>query len=333
MLDGLAYVSAGRSTYLDGGLYLYALDPATGRVVYHHEEVGPYEDYTKGYGHSYWSEGSRNDVLVTDGTSIYIMQLRFTKRLEPNPAPTESLLGDRKMGLHMCSTAGFLDDNWYNRAFWVYSDTWPGYYLTNQASKSGQLLVADDKTTYGVKVFWTRNRHSPMFFPATIGYILFADDNSNEPMLVGRDEGTPITWLQSFKMYKKGTPKMYAGPELTSAPWQSDVYAYSYNKDKGVGYVRKKPAKWLLNVPVRVRAMVKTKENLFIAGPPDVMDKDDPMAALENRKGGVLHVISAKDGLDTNEYTLDSPPVFDGLVAADGKLFMATTDGKLNCWQ
>jgi outer membrane protein assembly factor BamB len=334
MLDGLAYVSAGRSTYLDGGIYLYALDPGTGKVVHRHQELGPYEDHTKDHGHSYWSEGARSDVLVTDGESIYIMQLRFSRELEPRPAKTASLLGDRKMGRHIFSTSGFLDDEWYNRTFWMHSNIWPGYYLANQASKSGQLLVFDEKTTYGVKVFWTRNRHSPMFFPATRGYLLFADDNDNEPILVGRDKPKALDWLPKFNMHKSGKPKTNWGPSLSSAPRASDVNAYTYNKDKGIGYTRAAPPKWAAWIPIRVKAMVRTADGLFVAGAPDVCDeKDDPLGALEGRKRGLLRAVSASDGGKLAEYPLDAPPVLDGLVAARGRLFLATRDGKLTCWR
>ena len=332
MLDDLAYVSAGRSTYLDGGLYLYAIEPSTGKVVHQHQEIGPYEDHSIDFGHSYWSEGSRNDILVSDGEWIYIMQLRFGKDLKPNLAETASLLGDRKMGRHIFSTAGFLDGEGYNRTFWMNSNIWPGYYLANQASKSGQLLVANEDVTFGVKTFWTRNRHSPMFFPDTKGYLLFADDNDNEPILVGRDEGEPITWLPEFNMNKGGKDKEVWGDALESAPRRSSVDAYTYNKDKGVGYTRAKEPKWSVYVPIRVQAMVNTKEKLFIAGAPDVMDEDDPLGALEGRKGGVLRAVSAADGSTLSEYPLESPPVLDGLIAIEGKLLLATRDGKLSCW-
>jgi hypothetical protein len=39
-----------------------------------------------------------------------------------------------------------------------------------------------------------------MFFPAQRGYLLFADANDNEPILVGRDEGTAIEWLPAFDL-------------------------------------------------------------------------------------------------------------------------------------
>ena len=334
MLDSLAYVSAGRSTYLDGGLFLYALDPETGKVVHQHQEIGPYEDHTKDHGHSFWSEGARNDVLVSDGEFIYIMQLRFDRRLRPRPAKTESLLGDRKMGRRMFSTAGFLDDEWYNRTFWMYSNIWPGYYLANQAPKSGQLLVFDAETTYGVKAFWTRNRHSPMFFPATRGYLLFADDNDNEPILTGRDKQKAITWLPEFNISRGGNDKGKTfGPNLGSAPQVSSADAYTFNKDKGIGFSRARKPKWAVWVPIRVKAMVSVPGKLFIAGSPDVLDAKDPLAALEGRKGGLLRAVSTANGGKLAEYPLDAPPVLDGLIAASGGLFIATRDGKLTCWR
>lgn len=335
IMDDLAYVAAGRSTYLDGGLYLYAIEPATGKVVYQHQELGPYEDHSIDFGHSYWSEGTRNDILVSDGESIYIMQLRFSKKLKPTLTKTESLLGDRKFGRHIFSTAGFLDDEWYNRTFWMYSNIWPGFYLANQASNTGQLLVFDDTTTYGVKAFWTRNRHTPMFFPGTRGYLLFANDNDNEPILVGRDEGTPVTWLPDFNMRKSGKTKTTAwGPELSAAPKISSVDAYSLNKDKGIGLTSVSKPKWSVYVPIRIKAMVNTGSKLFVAGAPDVFDvEDDPLGALEGRKGGVLCAVSKDNGSTIRQYKLDAPPVLDGLIAVDGKLFLATRDGKLSCWK
>ena len=333
VLGGLAYASAGRSTYLDGGIFLYAIEPETGKVVHKHQEIGPYEDHTKGFGHSYWSEGARNDVLVSDGEYVYIMQLRFDKKLKPDLPKTISLLGDRKAGRHIFSTAGFLDDEWYNRTFWMNSNIWPGYYLANQASKSGQLLVFDKTATYGIKTFWTRNRHSPMFFPATKGYLLVADDNDNEPILIGRDKGKAIEWLPKFNLTRGGNDKgKKFGPNIGGAPQLSDVNAYTYNKDKGVGYSRVKPPKWAVWVPIRVKAMVSAADKLFIAGAPDTLDAQDPLAALEARKGGLLRAVSKTDGKKLAEYKLESPPVLDGLISAGGKLFIATRDGKLTCW-
>jgi hypothetical protein len=70
---------------------------------------------------------------------------------------------------------------------------------------------------------------------------------------------------------------------------------------------------------------------LFVAGPPDVLEPSDPLAAFEGRKGGVLRAYAAADGTRLSQCKLDAPPVFDGLIAADGRLFLSTTDGKVVC--
>jgi hypothetical protein len=45
----------------------------------------------------------------------------------------------------------------------------------------------------------------------------------------------------------------------------------------------------------------------------------------------VLRVYSAADGKTLAEHKLDAPPVFDGLIAAAGRLFMCTTNGRVVC--
>jgi outer membrane protein assembly factor BamB len=84
-------------------------------------------------------------------------------------------------------------------------------------------------------------------------------------------------------------------------------------------------------VPVRVRAMAQTRDRLFVAGPPDVVDAKDPLGAFENRLGGVLYAVDSATGKKLSEQKLDAPPVFNGIAAANGRLFLATADGRLVC--
>jgi hypothetical protein len=79
--------------------------------------------------------------------------------------------------------------------------------------------------------------------------------------------------------------------------------------------------------------MVLAGKTLFICGEPDVLDPRDPLAAFEGRKGAMLLAISAEDGERLAEYALDSPPVFDSLIAANGTLYFSTQDGALSCWR
>ncbi len=317
--DGVAYCAAGRSSYLDGGIYLYGLDPRSGRVLCQTVLEGPYPDLSKDVGRPFDMEGTFADVLVTDGQFLYMQQVMLDSKLNVREAPRITNMGDRKVGRHIFSTAGFLDDTWWNRTFWMYSERWPGYYIANQAPKAGQLLVFDDTTTYGVKVYTRRNVHSPMFFPATDGYLLFADDNDNEPALVDASgKPKPVKWLP-YEYFLSSKGKAYI--TTPSVDW-----------DKGVGFVRTRPPKWMVWAPLRARAMVVAGQTLFVAGPPDVLDPRDPLGAFEGRKGGMMWALSTKDGSKLGEYRLTSPPVFDGLVAARGRLYLCTRDGRLLCF-
>jgi outer membrane protein assembly factor BamB len=200
-------------------------------------------------------------------------------------------MGDQEVGLHLFSTGGFLEDSWFNRTFWMYAKTWPGFQIAHIAPKTGQILVIGDKTTYAVQAYPNRNVHSPMFTPASKGYLLIADSNDTEPMLDYR----------------------------------------SWARDKGMGFTRGKPPKWHQWVAIRMRSMVLAGKTLFVAGPPDVLDPKDPYAAFDGRKGAMLRAFSAADGSKIGQYKLSDEPVFDGMIAAGGRLYLTTRNGRVLC--
>ena len=89
---------------------------------------------------------------------------------------------------------------------------------------------------------------------------------------------------------------------------------------------------WSAALPVRPRAILKSGEHLFIAAMPIAGDAGDPHAGYEGRKGGMIFVASAKDGSRTAELKLDSAVVWDGMAAANGKLFVSHEDGSIRCF-
>jgi len=350
VVEGAAYFTAGRSTYLDGGIRVFALDPASGKVL-HETRLDTWartrkDAEGKPFIPGYHIEGALSDILVSQDGYIYLGQYKLDRTLARQevpyvmPGPDEKMatmdlsnrpfivpdenpkadyekhqrdwlertqkglleelhrafgahnLGDRHMGLHVLTTSGFLDDSWYNRTYWMYSATWPGYYLAHRGAKTGHLLVVGPEKTYAVQAYPSRNLQSPLFTPATTGYLLFADRNENEPVLDDVTRGTT----------------------------------------KGWGFTRQEPPVWFRWLPVRIRGMVLAGKNLFVAGAPDVVDPDDPMAAFEGRKGAVLQAHAAADGKTLTERKLDAPPIFDGLIAAAGRLFMCSTDGQVICF-
>jgi len=346
---GVAYATAGRSSFLDGGLRLVGLDPATGRVRCETrlDTNSPVREDSLGkpFLPCYHMEGSHSDVLVAQGEHIFLTQYKFDRNLVPQDAPylmpdpdnpvsalditkaeytvsdpdmdagfahfrgfhrymekahpeltkeyTEKYgglnMGDRRTGTHLVATSGFLDDAWFNRTYWMYSSVWPGWYHAHRGAKSGQLLVVGPERTYAVQAYPTRNRQSPLFKPFDKGYLLIADSNDTEPVLDEKTRGAT----------------------------------------KGMGYTRLQPPVWFDWAPVRIRGMVLAGKSLFVAGPPDALDPDDPMASFEGRMGGLLRAYSAVDGKKLAEQKLDSPPVFDGLIAAEGRLLLSTMDGRL----
>jgi len=317
--DGLVYAAAGRSSFLDGGIVVYALDVQTGAVRHTHVLEGPWPNIKTDVDRPFAMEGALPDLLAADANKdLYMMRVKFDAALRRLPAKRESPLGELDMGaMHLSATNGFLDDTNFDRIYWMYSHRWPGFYLAQQSPKAGQLVVFDDQTTYAVKFFYRRHQWSPKFFPGDQGYLLFADANANEPGFL--------------KKTKKGE-----GPGLLE--WLPEASQKDQHRrggrgvEKGTGYVRHTPPTWQTMIPVRVRAMLLAGDRLVVAGPPDAVAEDDPLAAFEGRAGAVLQVRSAKDGSLLASRKLESPPVFDGLSAARGRLYMATRDGKVVCF-
>jgi outer membrane protein assembly factor BamB len=91
--------------------------------------------------------------------------------------------------------------------------------------------------------------------------------------------------------------------------------------------------KWQRKIPVRADSILLTDNFVCYAGAPDIVDRKDPWGAFEDRKGGVLLVVSREDGKTVCEHKLESAPVFDGLSAAQGMLFVALKNGEVQCWK
>lgn len=258
-------------------------------------------------------EGALPDLMVSDGRDLYMMRVKFDPALSRLPVRRGSPLGELDMGkIHLAASGGFLDDSGFDRIYWMYSRRWPGFYFAQHSPKAGQLVVFDEGTTYAVKYFYRRRQWSPLLIPGEQGYLLFADDNENEPVFP-EGKGMGLEWL----------PK--------------EAYSDRHRRggrgvDKGTGYVRARPEKWQKMMPVRVRAMVLAGERLYLAGPPDLVDPKDPLAAFEGRTRSELWVVSAADGARLARTPIEHPPAFDGLIAAEGRLYLATEDGYLVCF-
>ena len=340
---GLVYCVAGRSSFLDGGLRLYAVDPGTGEIMHRGclnttsnlREPGTKDVFLP----AYHIEGAHTDLLVAEGGYIFLGQYKFSSDLELQPlryiSKEEAIertainldnkeyvnedifkvrwrnttydsydklttiivdearnVGVHDVGLHLFTTSGFLDDSYYNRTFWMYSKTWPGFNMSILAPKSGHLVVVGPDKTYALKAFTSRYPLSPKYDVQTKGYQLVADMNDNEPTM------DPRAW----------------------------------NKDKGMGFSRSAPPVWNQWIPIRVKAMVLAGQDLYVCGPPDVFNEKDPLAPFEGRMGSQLRRISTKDGKTIGTLDIKETPAFDGLMVANSRLYMSCNEGKLICF-
>ena len=108
--------------------------------------------------------------------------------------------------------------------------------------------------------------------------------------------------------------------------------------------------KWTQDVSIYVRGMVLAGSNLFIVGPPDIINEEETFKQLSESDPLVQDLLAKQDrvllgdqgsrllsvNMDTgeveNEIELGDLPTWDGLVGADGQLFLSTLDGAVVCF-
>jgi outer membrane protein assembly factor BamB len=308
--DGVAYVAAGRSSYLDGGIALCGLDPRSGRVLCRttvssehpgatdlsaidggdlqekfDQSAADYKTYNAPDRSDSFSiaGGATTDVLVSDGASIYMRQVRFDRELQRQD----------KGGRHLLSTSRLLDDSENHRSHWLlgvgdFSRVTVAYsWIANAGGTRrdislvvpyGLLLAFDDSTVWGVRR--TRN----------FSYQLFADENR---------------------------------------PFSADEEALpDFRTDAKESMPRRR---WSQELALRPRSLVRAGDTLLVAGMPPATEEANLRAAFEGEKGGVLQLVSTTDGATLAERRLAAPPVWDGIAVAAGRLYISLANGAVVC--
>ena len=341
--EGAAYVAAGRSSYLDGGMRFCKLDARTGELIaesnmYSRDpETGAQQESML---HDMDMGGALPDILSTDGESIFMRYLRLDRKtLKPQDSflsifeqdpefqkkyrTGHALFQNPERGPHLFSPTGFLDDSWWHRSYWVYGTHFQSccpYFRAGVHVPAGRILVYDDTHVYG---FGRRDRYWGWWTP--LEYHLFAA-------------------LRQTKLGPMRPERNKKGPGGRHAPddWQGMLQLGTYGT--------RVPHQWTNEVPLLVRAMVLAGKHLVIAGPPDVLDErtvkvrklmysdkaareqlGNSLAAWEGKRGALLRVVSAADGNTVQEHRLKALPVFDGMAAAGGRLYISTQAGSVLC--
>ena len=305
---GVVYCVAGRSSYLRGGIRLCRLDAKTGRKL--SETIIDHRDpetssQRKGSVRGTTMPGALPDVLSSDGTSVYMRHTRFGltgEPLEPHVA-------------HLFSPAGFLDGSWWHRTYWLVGTkmgtNYGGWPQVGNRVPAGRLLVLDESRVYG----FGRNHYN--HHGAHIGI----DGATVFHYIPQRDAARRLTHHQAFAIDRpapgEGGPATGAGAKARRNPATVP-----------------KQNLWTRELPILARAMVLARDTLFLAGPPEFLSNDDPAGAIEGTQGASLIAVSPSDGKNlADEHPLESPPVWDGMAVAGGRLYLATVDGKVLCFR
>ena len=167
--DGVAYFAAGRSSFLDGGIVVYGLDPSTGRVIHRRQVSGPYAE--NGFPivgeRNTRIEGFKGGIFSSEGDLLYIRHQAFRPDLTPVP------LAELKEP-HLIASAGFLDDVPQHRTYWtIDTDLCYGPNTgTIGAGPQGDILVMDEDVFYEIRGYLP-GRHSTKLDPLQ-GYTLYS---------------------------------------------------------------------------------------------------------------------------------------------------------------
>jgi len=298
--DDVAYVIAGRSMFLDGGLVLYRLNPTTGEILSQRRMDGNDPNTGQDF-HELVTvldmPVASSDILSSEGDRFFMRSQPFDLEGRRERVRHVPLSQQRGEDAHLFVPNGFLDDNYWHRAFWVYGRSvqgGPGYAATGQSAPCGKIMVLDDDNLY---IFGRQQKYWRWTVPTQ--YRLFSVDRS--------------------------LPR--PGPNQPRAP--NAAFA----------------TRWEVSLPILARAMVKAGDTVFACGPADIVNEPqfagrgpDQLEQLERQAalyagsdGSLLCGVSAKDGAKLLEEKLEFLPVFDGMIAADGQLYMSTVDGNVVC--
>jgi hypothetical protein len=237
--------------------------------------------------------GALSDVLATDGTSVFLRHRRFDRNGKPQPSDVP----------HLFSPAGFLDDAWWHRTYWMVGTrigtNYGGWPRPGNQVPAGRLLVVDGATVYGF------GRSTYVHHGSHVGIDGATVFHFRGP----RDAKTRQTHYRLFAATYASGPKPPAKGRRAARP--------------------KRTFLWTQRLPILARAMVLADTTLFVAGPPHFLEPADKATAP---KGARLLAMSAADGKALAEHALDAGPVFDGMAAAGGRLYLSTLDGKVLCF-
>jgi len=307
--DGKLFCVGGRSSFLDGGLPFVRLDASTGKL----EAESMLDDVDPETGKSIQLLSAQSimpsavpDILLSDGENIFMRVEKLSddgKRIGSIKFDEERQYEER----HIFSWAGFLDDSWLHRIYMSYGNgklpkgTYLNWWTYGERNPDGRILVMDDTKIYGYGLKPKYHTWSSTFLD-----------------------------YQLFSVNKKIETDPISGPTI-------------FGKKMGRTPLRQLRYNWTAEVPFYVRAMIKSSDKLIVCGPEKIIDEKDAVrrypeesalqelkqqdAILDGQRGSHLWVVHAETGDVLEKHELSALPVWDGMAAAVGNVYLATHNG------
>jgi len=346
---GIVYFAAGRSSYLDGGMWLYKLKLETGKTLLEknyysrNPKTGKWVSLFTPYDGEVLPDrelpGLLPDVLSYDGKNLYMRSVPLSRDLK---------IQDKEYVYHLFSSMGYLEDTWWERSYWIYGHHFyggaRGHAYARTLFPGGRILAFDERSVYGYQDL-ALNTKSPGAFRVAKKPELIDLTDKIKPKGRSKSKAAQKAWdkdeIARRYIWKDGIPQNPQQMNMISKNGPGDAirkivkYEYTWQKD----------------IPLYAQAMVLTDKTFFIAGPPRFNERqtteylstrrtdsfslnpllEDALDKFEGRKGGVLLATAKATGEKLAEFELPSSPVFDGMIAANGRLFMSLTDGSVIC--
>ena len=334
--DGKLYCVAGRSMFVDGGLRMLILNPETGKLLSENvmdNRIPGTDKHLQDVLMGKHLPVAMPDILSSDGQYVYMKSQTFTmdgKRVRVRPQRPDTQYDEE---VHLFSPISFLDDGWHQRTYLIYGraagEGWAEFQLPPKRVPCGRIMCIDEENAYSY------GRDLELLCNTSISeYRLFSAGKTPQRKVgIPKLEGT---WIKG--KYSAENPLAAHSvdwKQLAKQP-KEKLSALDYN--------------WILEEPeILAKAMVLANDHIFIAGPRDVADEKElwgrsnekvfqekmaqQAAWFKGQHGGVMQVFSKKDGKKLTEKKLPYLPAFDGLVAANGKLYMTTECGSIICYE
>jgi len=217
--EGIAYAVAGRSSFLDGGMHVYAIDPLTGKVAMNRCVYSPDPESGEMPTHlsarpadrkavTHHMSGALPDILVSDGTSVCMRHLKF----DPKTLSSSDTPGEFPLHQGLAATAGLLDGSMFHRSHW-------GIDGAEGKGTWCELLVFTDLTVYKIDAHGRHGWKQHGIHRPGSGYVVSAYDRQMKKE-VWRQR-IPVRFvsmvLAGDRLYLAGTPDVKDAKD----PWAS----------------------------------------------------------------------------------------------------------------